>query len=1100
MTKLKSSKALNTDKSTETKTTKVKSEKVKKKKKSKKVELDIEHIKTLGGGKADVELLDELEGDDEEEIEIQDDLETEPIKRDDIRDFISQLGLDKFREEEEEKKPAKVKLHSMQTDEDEPTTAEITDNVDNISTQKQDKKSKKNKYKKLADQVRADKVQDGEVSSSTAEKVPVAVVASVNKLTFLKTPPSQRKQLLVKPGGNWYDNEFTSDPILWEPLTKEQMTKLEIYAASLYDYEVELYRKQQEKRKSSDSVWMRTVLSSGTSSDKMAALTVFIQESYVHSLHHLDSLVSLVKKKSRREAHMALSTLQELVTTDLLPDSRKLRTFQSHPHSQLDTISSGNHDARDKRLVLWMFEHRLKNLYGQFVGALQEMCHDTVSATKQKAIDSIWSLLASKPEQEKLLLGTLVNKLGDPDHKLAAHTAHLLTKLVEKHPNMKQVIVIEVERLLYRSNITPKAQYYAICFLNQIVLSNKEKDIAKRLVTIYFSFFRIFVKKRDLDSKMLAGLLSGVNRAWRFAKMDRDSLKAELDTLYRLVPTTNFNTALQSLLLLQQVSEGGDGMCERFYSTLYRAMLDPGLCSSSKQPIFLSLLLRSLRNDDSTARVAAFLRRLLQLCLTLTPSFACGALIILSDLVKKRPGLLQKNKESEDVSMLTEDGDEDEEKFVDVDDGDVVVSDGEDESQEPKIDLKLQLEASKSSWNHRVGNKTHHQQSNEYNPNHRNPMYAQADVSCTWELGRLVNHYHPSVSLFAQTLLQGGQVNYQGDPLHDFTLIRFLDRFVYRNPKTKSEQSEHRPTRKGDYIPTGVRAIPVNTPEFLQNDEDKIPVDEQFFYKYFKKKAESENKVEDAGSDDEEVSDTEFDDFLDDYEAGLTGENAGKDKWEMDFAKEMQKVKGKDKGKDSDDSEDDEDDDGGDDDADDDADGDEDGGSDLSDEEVDFDPKEFGNEFDESGDWEEDVSFSESDDADDMDEDTPKKSKKRSHDEPSGVVSGKPKKRRGDDLSSLFAAAEEFSHLIDEDTSTPDGGHVDMVSSEAVSVKDKASAKQIAWEARREKDMQGTQDWRKKKGGKPMGGKKTVSKKTGNVRGTKFANTGKAKSKKKVKR
>lgn len=30
---------------------------------------------------------------------------------------------------------------------------------------------------------------------------------------------------------------------------------------------------------------------------------------------------------------------------------------------------------------------------------------------------------------------------------------------------------------------------------------------------------------------------------------------------------------------------------------------------------------------------------------------------------------------------------------------------------------------------------------------------------------------------------QGDFIQYSGDPLQDFTLIRFLDRFVFRNPK-----------------------------------------------------------------------------------------------------------------------------------------------------------------------------------------------------------------------------------------------------------------------------------------------------------------------------
>ena len=36
-------------------------------------------------------------------------------------------------------------------------------------------------------------------------------------------------------------------------------------------------------------------------------------------------------------------------------------------------------------------------------------------------------------------------------------------------------------------------------------------------------------------------------------------------------------------------------------------------------------------------------------------------------------------------------------------------------------------------------------------------------------------------------LLQGQAISYPGNPLQDFTLIRFLDRFVYRNPKKKEQ-------------------------------------------------------------------------------------------------------------------------------------------------------------------------------------------------------------------------------------------------------------------------------------------------------------------------
>lgn len=88
-------------------------------------------------------------------------------------------------------------------------------------------------------------------------------------------------------------------------------------------------------------------------------------------------------------------------------------------------------------------------------------------------------------------------------------------------------------------------------------------------------------------------------------------------------------------------------------------------------------------------------------------------------------------------------------------------------------------EAPKSSWIHRDIRPSKMM----YDPNQRNPLYAGAECSITWELQMLANHYHPSVCLFARSLLDGRSIEYDGDPLQDFTLIRFLDRFVFRNPK-----------------------------------------------------------------------------------------------------------------------------------------------------------------------------------------------------------------------------------------------------------------------------------------------------------------------------
>ena len=51
-----------------------------------------------------------------------------------------------------------------------------------------------------------------------------------------------------------------------------------------------------------------------------------------------------------------------------------------------------------------------------------------------------------------------------------------------------------------------------------------------------------------------------------------------------------------------------------------------------------------------------------------------------------------------------------------------------------------------------------------YQANARNPLYSGADNSCLWEVMKLSRHYHPSVSRFAQNLLQvlpSAKLNYK---------------------------------------------------------------------------------------------------------------------------------------------------------------------------------------------------------------------------------------------------------------------------------------------------------------------------------------------------
>lgn len=71
----------------------------------------------------------------------------------------------------------------------------------------------------------------------------------------------------------------------------------------------------------------------------------------------------------------------------------------------------------------------------------------------------------------------------------------------------------------------------------------------------------------------------------------------------------------------------------------YRKMLDPGLMTCSKHAMFLNLVYKSLKADVMLRRVKAFVKRLLQITCTQMPPFICGALYLVSEILKAKPDL-----------------------------------------------------------------------------------------------------------------------------------------------------------------------------------------------------------------------------------------------------------------------------------------------------------------------------------------------------------------------------------------------------------------------------------------------------------------------------
>ena len=210
------------------------------------------------------------------------------------------------------------------------------------------------------------------------------------------------------------------------------------------------------------------------------------------------------------------------------------------------------HPQSDAGLMLAWYEDKLNDVFSEFVGILESAMSDPVDKAKELALELAASMLEAQPQEEDRLLALLTNKLGDPKPRIAQKATQLLIALLRKHPNMQPVIVAEAESVLYRSNQASESACRVLGFLNQMVFSSERHEVPTRLLNLYFGFFAAEVaKKGKLNQKLLLALLTGVNRAFPFAKRDTDdAVTKNTDQLYKLVHQAKGFKVFEVLLLL----------------------------------------------------------------------------------------------------------------------------------------------------------------------------------------------------------------------------------------------------------------------------------------------------------------------------------------------------------------------------------------------------------------------------------------------------------------------------------------------------------------------------------------------------------------------
>ncbi|KAL1458383.1 hypothetical protein WDU94_008539, partial [Cyamophila willieti] len=901
------------------------------------------------------------------------------------------------------------------------------------------------------------------------------------KAEFIRTPEKDVQYYENK----WY-SEFRKDPPEENKVSEEEISALRSEAEKIMSDEIRnFHSKSKDRTQNQEAKWMKTVVTKGTSGDKVAAQVIMIQDDPLFHLNTLNSLVNSVKVSKKKECILVMDNLTELFLSDLLHPSRHLFSFDQQPLSLLSDLTQGNALARRRRLMTWLFEHELKMCYLRYVMAVTAVMNDTLQSNREKAISAVSKLLIGNCENEELLLANLVNKIGDPIQKVSAKVVYSLGKMVAAHPGTKQVVLNQVEKLLFRPNIGKRAQYYGTCFLAQFKILRNEASIADGLMSIYFSFFKSCVKTGDIDSRLMKALLTGVSRAFPYATKDKQGGHVvsgqHIETIFKIVHLASFTVSVHALSLLFRVARS-----DRYYSALYKQILHPKFPLSSMQNLFLNIVYQSVDKDENEARVRTFIKRMLEVCMTCPVPLACGILFILSQIIQRRPQLLyskQTPQSSGTASLLGLEDDDDEERYEDVkteeDDKNTIPSlrdnptttpatitlnDDDDEDVKPVIG---------GSWVHRahLGPKT---RSDRFEPLHRNPAFANGDKAVFTELGALVQHFHPTVALFATSILSKSWISYPGDPLVDFTLSRFLDRFSYRNPKKHSAHilASGVGEKRRFYNPGGLKGLAVNTDEYLNHNEQSIPVDELFLYKYLrqkrdkkqidmdeKKAKEKEEKKKKKGGEDGDEEEDEDDDSFDEnssvcseeFNEMLDNMMGGRDTEELDFAddvtasKSQRKDKNKKKKGDGDDSDSDSDS-GSEDEEDgslDEAEGGE--GSDLDmedlsgEEDGDDEVMDFGGgamEHDEDEDGGDFTDESEEEGDSDEEEDVGRKKGGKSK---MGAM-----KIRGRGLQGMFAPAEQFSEMLEENADTKSGGTLAQLSN-----RDNSGEKQMAWETKR---------------------------------------------------
>lgn len=497
-------------------------------------------------------------------------------------------------------------------------------------------------------------------------------------------------------------------------------------------------------------------------------------------------VIGLTKTANKANTEV-IDIICEMFTSAIMPSDRKLYSLQQRGAAfrKLKADTKLEKSYKEKVYLYWHFESELKDRYHTFLQNLDSALKSGQDIHKNQGIVCAAKLLSHGPEKEQMILSTLINKMGDPQPKVAAKAQYQLTEVCHQHPNMCEVMIAETDRFLFRPNLSERAQHVALTFLSEISTICGPKA-CRRLIQLCFLFFKILVDKGLVNNKTMQAILRCLRRAVSNVEQkegDREIISKDLQNIiYRLIYFADIQISIQALGLLLQVfvtpEQTMNSNKDRFYTALYRKMIDIRIASMTQRwtAQYLYIVHRAIALDPDVVRAKAFIKRLLQIGLYMPSPAACGVLVIVSKILMERPqiAVVVKTPTGDEIvkleskqKMLNDDSDE-EEYYEDVVEAE---KEGKGKKSKKKGDKK-----STGSWayakvkeekveevkqengkdNKPVEEEKPHKAPKlalQYDHYFRNPAGAGAQYEELVEMIRVKEHFHPTVQKFCESIV-----------------------------------------------------------------------------------------------------------------------------------------------------------------------------------------------------------------------------------------------------------------------------------------------------------------------------------------------------------